>query len=192
MALKATPRVWYVVRDWDRDEDMEARVTEGRIAGKYIGPPGFLVRLYEAPPDSTGILFANGIRYHGMTIDDLPSGPEGPVYHEGETIHFRLWWSADRPIDRDYSIGVYALFPTGVVQSDRPSIVDGPAETSQWQLDRWYVDERTIEIPASLVPGTYDLKLAIYQFWDNQRIEARGYTDSDFLLHLGSIVVHSW
>ncbi|MBL8165309.1 MAG: glycosyltransferase family 39 protein [Anaerolineae bacterium] len=186
------PRIWYVSRNWDFDAASQAQVAAGRIAGKYIGPPGFFFQLYEGPPDPEGILFENGIRFHGATFTESVNTPDGPLFHEGAEVQLQLWWLVDRPIALDYSISLFGFFRSGVVQSDRASITNGPLETSRWQPGQFYVDERVITIPAVTPPGTYALKLAVYQFWDNQRIAANGYTDEDVLLPITHVRVHSW
>ena len=187
-------RVWYVTVDWLRDPALDARVEAGRVAGKYFGPPNFLIRLYEAPPDPVGILFANGMRFHGIDIERA-STPDGPVYHEGETVKIRLWWSVDRPVDLDYSVGTYLLGDNGVnVQTNGPpQPSDAPPETSQWEPGRFYIDEREFDMPYPLndVNTAYPLWLSVYFWQDPTPIPVPG-ADENGLLKIGQVLVYSW
>lgn len=67
-------RVWFVTADGWEDPALAASVREGRVAGRFVGPWDFLTRLYEAPPDADGVLFENGMRFHGadMVQPDSP------------------------------------------------------------------------------------------------------------------------
>src|SRR5258708_25703042 len=130
-------RVWYVTKEGSRDPAIDAAVQQGRIARQFVGPWDFLFRLYEGPPDATGILFDNGLQFHGLEGLEGDSVLTGPLARrEGETIHLRLWWSVDQPVKGDYSISTQVLLGkdkslTG--QFDGPPQITGdPRETSRW------------------------------------------------------------
>ncbi len=196
-------RIWYVIHDSGQDIELEGRVREGRIAREFNGPPECLFRLYEGPPDFEGVLFENGLRFHGLdvldedlTMMDFASLPR----HEGETIRVRFWWSVDHTLEADYSIGAHLYHDTTgelVVQSDSaPQVDDGPPETSRWQPGRYYVEERELILPYPtrvnhLGIGSYTMYLLVYQWWDNVRIEAPG-VDEHNRLWLLPIAVKGW
>ncbi len=115
-------RVWYVSVDWLDDPATKASVEQGRVAEKYFGPPNFLIRLYEAPPDPVGILYPNGMRFHGAEIERT-STPDGPIYHEGETVTVRFWWSVDHPVALDYSLLLYVAGSSGDAMVNGPRIL---------------------------------------------------------------------
>jgi hypothetical protein len=184
-------RVWYVSRGWLQDPATKEAVLKNRVEGKFFGPPTFLFRLYEGPPDQAGVLFENGLRFHGVDIQGLPT-PRGVVLHEGEKFKVRLWWSVDRPLDRDYSTSLQIPIPASLIQLDGPpKVIDAPTQTSRWQTGRFYVDDREIQLPYPLKPGTFTLYLTVYQWWDNVRILAPG-VNQDRLLPIGQITVQSW
>jgi hypothetical protein len=189
-------RVWYVAWDSHQDPATEQAVRANRVPGVFVGPPEFLIRLYEGPPDGEGIRFENGMRFHGVDIvgreGKLASGPV--VRREGETIRLRLWWSVDAPPDLDYSLSTVLRGRDGQTldQFDGPPQTnDAPPETSRWVPGRYYVEERTLSVPQDTRSGTYTLYLIVYQWWDNTRISAPG-VDENTMLALRTVTVKAW
>ncbi|MCC7447667.1 MAG: glycosyltransferase family 39 protein [Anaerolineae bacterium] len=184
-------RIWYVSRDWGQDPTTRQLLMLNRVPGMFFGPPTFLFRLYEGPPNLIGIPFANGMRFHGADIDGVPTH-EGVVMHEGQTVHLRLWWSIDKPIDRDYSISLRMIMPNDPVQLDGPpQVQDAPSETSRWQQGRYYIDKRTVQLPYPLKASTYSVLMAVYHWSDQKRIEAPG-VDQNTLLPIQTVTIQSW
>ncbi|MDX2138315.1 MAG: glycosyltransferase family 39 protein [Chloroflexota bacterium] len=184
-------RIWYVSTDWLQDPATREGVTAGRVAGKYFGPPACLFRLYEAPPDREGIRFENGLRLHGVEILSAPTYA-GAIFHEGETLRARIWWSVDEVLTLDYSVNLFTATPDGSVENNAPPRpLEGPEQTSQWQPGRYYVEERELILPYPLVSGQYDLQLIVYQWWDGVRLDAPT-ADANKALLVGRFLVHSW
>lgn len=184
-------RVWYISGGRSGvDERLFEATRAGRVSMQFFGPTDFLFRLYEAPPDPDGIAFENGLRFHGVDfidpVDDTPwFGPLEPM--ENSTLRLRLWWSADRPIDADYSIATHiGRGRTPVTQVDGPpQLIDPrqPPETSQWRTDRYYIEERDLTVP--LAGGSrhlnFNIWLTVYQWWDGVRIPGEATNDADLL-----------
>lgn len=189
-------RIWYVSTDGEQDAQIVNAVRDGRRAGEFIGTWEFLFRLYEAPPNSEGVQFENGMRFHGMDVINENGEYETGLIarREGEPLRLQLWWSADAPPPRDYSVGVYVLYNgTLIAQSNSaPQVAEAPIETSRWPLDTTLTEVRTLQLPAYLATGDYDLALAVYTFEDNGRVVAPGMTDENTLLPLGQFSVHAW
>lgn len=205
-------RVWYITYEGRQDTDLAGAVRDGRIAREFIGPTEFLFRLYEAPPDREGLPFPNGMRFHGAQIIDErghPAVASGPVslFHEGDTVRVRLWWAVDESPTLDYSVSL-RLVPLadadpldGAAISDSPPqtvtlTVDGtppPAETSQWQPGRFYIEDRalTLPYPTAYRGGEYVLKLAVYFWQDGTPLPVPG-ADGDGLLTIGRVAVDAW
>lgn len=204
-------RVWYVVHDSLQDPALDQAVRTGRLPREFFGPPECLFRLYEGPPDAEGILFENGMRFHGMDVLENGQMAVGlTVRREGEPVRVRLWWSAEQPIAFDYSISLQ-LYGAGsnsiglpgslgmqvtpgalLTQVDGPpQVTDAPHETSRWETGRYYLDERELTLPAAMGTGTYPLYLVVYQWWDNVRIPAPG-VDGDTRLQLEPVYVKAW
>jgi hypothetical protein len=185
-------RVWYVSTKGKETPDLLETLDDSRALSKTVGEEAFLFRLYEAPPDATGIAFENGMRLRGVEL--LNDANLSLVWREGDTVYLRLWWSADRQLEADYSEGTYFWDREKGVQAQTdsaPLILNGPQETSKWQVGKVYIEERTLKLPYPLTTGDYDIMLSVYQWWDNVRINAPGVT-SDTLLKLGSIYVKAW
>ncbi len=198
-------RVWYITDEENRDTDTVQAVSENRIARNFYGPAYFFFRLYEAPPDTEGILFENGMRFHGVDLLDssgyrYQTGPLA-VRHEGESVRLRFWWSVDRPPEFDYSLvtfitgrrnEVVAQFdgPPQTVSLEYPPDIP-PQATSQWTPGRYYIEERELTMPYNPNGDTFRVKIAVYQWWDNTRIAAPG-VDGDILLPLLRFKVNSW
>jgi hypothetical protein len=190
-------RVWYVKQDGWQDDALEAQIADGRVLSTFFGPWDFLFQLYEAPPDPEGVRFDNGMRFHGV---QFPDAPQPYVWHEGETVRVRLWWSVDEPIADDYSVGVYMMYEERPVdQTDGPQTIDlfpastapPPQEVSLWEPGRYYVEERELAVPDPKQTDTYPLYMAVYQWWDGERIAAPG-TDDDGLYFLANVNVKAW
>jgi len=199
-------RVWYVTFENKRDPETDQRVRQDRLERYFVGPAYLFFRLYEAPPDSQGILFDNGMRFHGADILDESSEiyQSGPLVsrHENETVRLRLWWSVDKPPTNDYSVGLYLMSGMRVVsQVDGPPYVVTleyppdlpPQETSRWQPGRYYTEERELTVPDELNArrNAYQIFLSVYQWWDNERVNAPG-LDAERLLLLQSIYNETW
>ena len=188
-------RLW-ILNPGEQSEQVQSVIARRYIPGRFVGPPGCLFRLYEAPPDSIGIRYENGLRFHGVDILDSSNPASGPlVRHEGETIRFRLWWSVDEPLPLDYSIktaigrgeNAYDVIdgpPTAIYPPDAPTA------TSQWQPGQLYVEERelTLPYPAS---GNYALQMVVYFWEDPVPIAALGVNDGGQLM-LGRVRVKSY
>lgn len=185
-------RVWYVATKGKETPDLLQTLEDTRALSKTFGEDGFLFRMYEAPPDAKGIAFENGMRLRGVEL--LNDAKLPLVWREGDTVYLRLWWSADTQLTADYSEGTYFWDREKGVQAQTdsaPLILNGPHETSKWQVGKLYIEERTLKLPYPLTTGDYDIMLSVYQWWDNTRISAPGVT-SDTLLKLGSIYVKAW
>lgn len=184
-------RVWYLKWDSLEDKEFEQAVRKNRVASIFVGPPEALFRLYEGPPDPAGVLFQNGLRFLGAEVVD--ESPRPLVRRTGDTLRLRLWWSVDKSLAADYSVALH-VYGQGqlVMQSDSaPQADDAPKQTSRWLPGRYYVEERALEVPKSMVSGAYPIYLTVYQWWDGKRIAAPG-VNADTLLPILTLNIRSW
>ncbi len=192
MPVTLNRRIWYVAARGKEDPAAFSPLVQNRALSRTFGEKNLLFRLYEAPPDPIGVPFANGMSFHGAEI--LNSGGLNMAWHEGDTVYVRLFWSAERPVDLDYSVGTYLLNnKDGSVQAQTdlpPQVLDGPKETSRWPVGRLFVEERTLSLPNPLETGERQIGLAVYHFTDGLRIAAPG-LNPDKLLLIGKIFIKS-
>jgi len=187
-------RVWYITYDGQQNPQLFQAITKGRVAERFVGPAGCLFRLYEAPPDSVGIPFENGLRFHGMDVMDGERPWSAPlVRREGESIRVRLWWSVDQPPPLDYSIGTYVMRDDHVfAEADSPPQLiypeDAPQETSRWKPGQYYVEQRDLVLPYPTPAITMYIKMAVYFWQDGKRLSAPG-MDENHLLTLARLTV---
>jgi hypothetical protein len=189
-------RVWYIVSGSEQSHALSQAVNQDRIQRIFAGPPGCQFRLYEAPPDAAGIVFENGMRFHGAEVmeRDLPwSGPV--VRRRSETLRLRLWWSVDQPVELDYSVGTYILRGNALLAevNSAPQVIfpaDAPPETSRWRPDQYYVEEREFSLP-NTGKGDFEMALAVYHWQDGNRLNAPGVT-ADRLLPIGHLFIKAW
>ncbi|RMG87545.1 MAG: hypothetical protein D6712_05475 [Chloroflexi bacterium] len=196
-------RVWYLRADGWEDEDFRAQVEQGRIASVFQGPWNFLIRLYVGPPDTEGIPFDNGLRFHGVdVVDDNGNLKPGLLAkREGEAVRLRLWWSVDKPLDAEYSVALHVPGGDGLfMQSDgAPQLIHLspvaneplPQSMTQWQPGQLYVEERELQIPFPTNAQDYDIYLIVYQWWDGERISAPG-QDEENRLKLLPLSIKAW
>jgi hypothetical protein len=183
-------RIWYMTGR-NRERDLAAEVEAGRIRGDFYGPGNAMVQLYEAPPDVDGVLFENGMRFHGA---DILNANGGVALHEGETIRLRLWWSVDEPPTLDYSVALKVFDRSGsTIASDdsAPQVTDAPTATSQWTPGRFYVEERAITLRYPMRTGTYRLGVVVYFWQDLTPIPAPG-VDDEGALPVRTLHVKAW
>ena len=194
-------RVWFVTADGSPGSPHWETLRRDYVERQFVGPPGCLFRLYEGPPDQEGILFANGLRFHGAQFlqesEPLPPG-FSPQLHEGEAFRMRFWWRVDEPLPRDYSVGAFLFDGEGhVIQEvhgppDPTYPGDAPWETSRWQAGQIYYEDREFEAPYPLARQELELRLVVY-YWEEpaQRFAAPG-TDTLGMLPVMRIYVYSW
>lgn len=169
------PRIWYLSNTgWERDESLLAQIEAGRQSSIFAGPWYFLVRLYEAPPHPLpgGVTFGESLRLHGVEIDG-----NNTVMAKNERFSARLWWSASAPLGDEYSVSLAVLdrFGNLVAQHDgTPQAPDTPAQLSSWEVDVYYDDYRTLQLPADIGDGDYRLVVTVYQWRDGQRLTPDG------------------
>ena len=194
-------RIWFVTADGSPNSPHWETLRRDYVERHFVGPPGCLFRLYEGPPDREGVLFANGLRFHGAQFlqegEPLPPG-FSPQLHEGEAFQVRFWWMVDEPLSRDYSVGAFLFDEEGRVVDevhgppDPTHPGDAPRETSRWQGGEIYYEDREFETPYPLARQELELRLAVY-YWEEpaQRFAASG-TDAFGMLSVMKIAIDSW
>lgn len=82
-----------------------------------------------------------------------------------EAVHVTLRWSADDYLDTDYTVFVHLIDPDGdgqaLAQGDAPPL-GGRWPTSLWLPGVALDDAHTVPLPPDLPPGTYHLRVGLY------------------------------
>lgn len=118
----------------------------------------------DVPPGATPLSLGDGLQLTGKT---LPAQAQ-----PGSTITLGLVWRTLQPIER-------ALFPeiqlldssSRVVASEVAAPQQGFYPTWRWRVGEPVAERRTLMIPSTLQPGTYQLVLRIHDFGE-QRVRA--------------------
>jgi Dolichyl-phosphate-mannose-protein mannosyltransferase len=183
-------RVWFVSVPGQEDEGTFNQLNNTYALSYTLGEKNLTFRLYEAPPNRDGIAFENGMIFNGYEIYNPGGTPL--AFHEGGLVTIRAWWSVAQPLTQDYSVGTYIStadegLPVGQFDGP-PQLISGLLPTSQWQVGRYYVEERQVRLSFPLKQGDLLVRMAVYQWWDSVRINAPG-LDADLTLLLGKIYV---
>jgi hypothetical protein len=138
----------------------------------------------QRPPVKDEVLFGDRLLLEGHAL----AGDAAP----GARLHVQLWWRVQAPTNVDYAVFVHLLDSAGniVAQADGAP-VNGRYPTSAWEVGETIVDARSLELPADLPAGEYQLILGLYNPVDGSRLplaasEAQG---ADFV-HLGRLSVN--
>jgi hypothetical protein len=118
--------------------------------------------------------------------------PDGHRFRAGEPVNISLLWRADAAAEVDYNVGLFLLGPDGLPIAERHSApVGGFANTSQWEPGQYWRDNHALLIPGDAPPGTYALRLIVYDWQDNTRLPVTGAAGDDLgdFIDLGAVVV---
>lgn len=165
-AAQEARRVWFVTRDWfgegvqDAFHMLEATHPLQSVIGQCTTEWCYLAQLMESPPNAEPIVFGGVLPFYGADVTETSGA-----------IRVRLWWRADEPPPRDYSISIQVIDAALIAQDDGAIRHYGESivQTSAMQPGQIYIDERTISLSTPL-PEDYQIVLVVYQSWDGVRL----------------------
>lgn len=90
----------------------------------------------------------------------------------GRPVTVLVLWRALAPIHEDFTAFIHVLDASGqlVAQSDTQPL-NGRYPTSQWSAGVHVGDQMTIQLPAALPPGLYEMRLGLYHQPDAARLQ---------------------
>ncbi len=172
-------RVWYLTTTgWKQDEKLKASIVDGRKESIFVGPWNFLLRLYEGPPLWQGVGFGNEVALNGFEIPDNRT-----TFRENETVQVKLWWSALKKPDMDYSISLAVFDQDGkpMAQDDGPAHAEGtPEQMTDWTPGKYYEDYRTFTMPVGAPGINYTLVVTVYNWQTGKRLTPAANTSFPF------------
>lgn len=137
--------------------------TEGQIVAPTLDLAGLDIlprtRSFTLPAGIShplDLTFGTRILLRGYDLDRTEVLP-------GDTLRIRLYWQAEGPTERDYTLFVHLLGPDGLPygQVDRvPG--DGTAPTSTWASRQVITEEILLPVTANAPPGAYHVAVGFY------------------------------
>ena len=120
--------------------------------------PGFLQRVRPATGASADT--DDGLHLQGYDLLDEPAGHS-----------LRLFWETGEGVASDWITYIHMTDQQGelVAQFDGPPLA-GLLPTSQWKPNSLYIDKRKLEVPSSIAPGDYLLRIGLYSFENGERL----------------------
>jgi hypothetical protein len=139
------------------------------------------------PSQLTDARFGETIRLSGYDIVSSPGSATGDM------VGISLLWKAIKPVEVNYTVGIYLLDPNGVVamQQDRWPMA-GFEPTSGWKTGENVRDNYGFIIPSTLPPGDYRFAVAVYDLTTMERLAVFGpdNTAQGDLLLLETLDIH--
>jgi hypothetical protein len=106
---------------------------------------------------------------------------EPPVLHPGETLILELFWEAEAPTERSYTVFTHLLGPvlnpaTGkpVWAQDDQEPMEGLYPTTHWLPNVLWKDRYELTLPSDAPPGDYLLEVGMYLRETGERLPVSG------------------
>lgn len=118
---------------------------------RFITPPeGF------SDSEALNAQFGDGIRLNRCQVFDQTPSP-------GDVVRVSMEWVSTTPANGDYKVFVHLVNESGDVITQRDAIPgNGLLPTTGWEVDVPVVDQFTLTIPPDTAPGTYTLRVGLY------------------------------
>lgn len=121
---------------------------------------------FRGTEQTAALVFGDQMRLAGFTL------PRGERYQPGSVLPVSLYWQAEQPLERDYTIALFLASADGarVVQGLDTPPGGGFEHTGQWRPGALVWDNRALKLPADLPPGSYRLWVKVYA-WEAGEID---------------------
>jgi len=108
-------------------------------------------------PHRLDLTFGEGIHLQGYGLDRMRAAPGG-------SLTLTLYWRAEGPTDRSYTLFVHLLGPDGLSHGQVDRIPGrGQAPTSSWAAGQVIVDEIALPVDVDAPPGVYHIAVGFYE-----------------------------
>ncbi len=111
----------------------------------------------------TDVALPMHVNFADMIMLDEALVPQRP-FHPGDSIPVTLRWHALQPVPTDYTVFVHLIKPDMVtlINTADSGPVNGTMPTSRWQVGEIVVDPHLVTIPEGTPPGTYQIRIGLY------------------------------
>ncbi|MCD6518723.1 MAG: phospholipid carrier-dependent glycosyltransferase [Anaerolineae bacterium] len=136
---------------------------EGMDVACYQLLPGAQFRV-PSPSHTLGVRFGEKIHLLGYDLQwDLSR----------QLVRLRLYWRANAPIEKSYTVFTHLLGPNGQKFGQH----DGLPKGGSWPTNRWIpgetvLDEHILRVAQGAPPGKYQLAVGLYELSTGQRLSA--------------------
>lgn len=91
---------------------------------------------------------------------------------EDGALNVTLYWRALAPFPQDYTVFVHLIDPAGqrIAQADAAPWWQVPIPTTTWRPGETLPDRHTLQLPADLPPGAYQLQVGMYDWQTLERL----------------------
>jgi hypothetical protein len=145
----------------------DAVEVEKWLTPAYRSPNIVLFRLLPLQQHPLYAWFTSAISFRGYDLN-------AESFKPGTDITLTLYWMSAEVIPNNYIIFVHLIDPktgTLLVGQDGPPD-NGNTPTWKWQGDMQFIgDTRTLSIPADIAPGTYSLRVGMYDADTKARVD---------------------
>lgn len=166
-------RVWLVASgdpiEFDPDSQASGWLAQNGSFALHQDFPGvgvdlFVMQAPNEPQETVTINLSDEILLTGYAI-------ESNELREGEAVILTLFWQAQQPIDKAYTVFTHILDANGqlVAQADRQP-QGGSRPTNTWQPDETIRDSYALVLPNNLPAGDYTIHIGMYLWPDLTRL----------------------
>ena len=152
-------------------------VRKRRFSGSRLAPVLMADEVRVPRKNRVNIIFANADDVIELLGFDLENSPAFP----GDEPALTLYWRAERPLNRDYTVFVHVRSEANgsVPQMDSAPNWRGPLPTTSWHPDEVVPDTHRLNLPADTATGTYELSVGLYYWESMERLQATGTAGED-------------
>lgn len=160
----------------DKLADLDAKIPALEQQGvhqvlRLTGPDvsGWDIVVFQLPPFQQHPLYAwftPAISFRGYDLNQ-------DTFRPGDPINLMLYWESADLVQANYIVFVHVLDPnTGNLIAGQDGPPDyGNTPTWKWQADMQLIrDQRQLSLPADVPPGTYSLRIGMYDAATQERV----------------------
>lgn len=111
------------------------------------------------------VAFVNSFRLLGYDLDPTTGRP-------GDTLHVRLYWQADAPIDRGWTVFTHLLDSNDQIRAQEDAVPDhGKRPTTSWAPGETIVDAHDLVVQPGAPSGSQRIEVGLYDAATGERLK---------------------